>query len=214
MRAIQVTEDLEAYLDSLLPPRDAVLARLEADAEANDVPIVGPAVGALLALLAGLAAPRRIFELGTATGYSALWLLKGAPAATLVGTETNAARAELARSVFAEAGVSERVDLREGDALEVLERSEGGFGLIFNDLLNSFPDVATVERCFALATDRLDPGGLLIADNALRRGEVTRPESRMAKNVVRWNQLVSGDERLESSLVPLRDGVMIARRRS
>ena len=80
-------------------------------------------------------------------------------------------------------------------------------------LLNSFPDVATVERCFALATDRLDPGGLLIADNALRRGEVVRPETRMAKNVVRWNQLVSGDERLESSLVPLRDGVMIARRR-
>ena len=213
MRAVQLTEDVEAYLDSLLRPRDAVLSRLEADAETNDVPIVGPAVGALLCVLAGLAAPRRILELGTATGYSGVWLLRGAPGARLVATETNHERAEQARAVFAEAGLDGRVDFEEGDALAVLERSEAGFGLIFNDLLNSFPDVATVERCFALSMERLDPGGLLVADNALRRGEVVKPETRMAKNVVRWNPLVSQDERLDSTLVPLRDGVMIARRR-
>ena len=214
MRAVQVTDELEAYLDSLLRPRDGMLARLEEDAEANDVPIVGPAVGALLQLLAATAAPRRMLELGTATGYSAVWLLRGAPEAHLVATEMNGDRAEQARQVFREARVAGRVDLHHGDALEVLERSDGTFGLIFNDLLNSFPDVATVERCFQLSVDRLEPGGLLIADNALRRGEVVKPDTRMAKNVVRWNQLVSGDERLDSTLVPLRDGVMIARVRS
>lgn len=212
MRAVQVTEAVETYIDSLLRPRDAVLARLETDAEERNVPIVGPAVGALLSLLAATARPSRILELGTATGYSALWLLRGAPGARLVATEMNPERASEARRAFNDAGVAGRVEVIEGDALAVLARGDR-YGLVFNDLLNSFPDEATVERCFGLAVDHLEPGGLLIADNALRRGEVVKPDSQGARNVVRWNALVSRDERLDSSLVPLRDGVMIGRLR-
>jgi caffeoyl-CoA O-methyltransferase len=78
-------------------------------------------------------------------------------------------------------------------------------------LLNSFPDEATTERCFELSLARLRPGGLLLADNALRRGEVTAPSSRGARNVAHYNRLVAQHPRLESVIVPLRDGVSIAR---
>jgi predicted O-methyltransferase YrrM len=82
---------------------------------------------------------------------------------------------------------------------------------IFNDLLNSFPDEATVERCFELSLARLRPGGLLLADNALGRGRVIAVESRPARNIDRYNRLVADDPRLESVIVPIRDGLSLAR---
>ena len=105
----------------------------------------------------------------------------------------------------------QRVQVRQEDGFAYLEREERLVDCVFNDLLNSMRDEATVERCFELSLRRLRPGGLLLADNALRRGEVTSPRSQGARNVVRYNQLVAREPRLETVIVPLRDGVSIAR---
>ncbi|HEX6350612.1 MAG TPA: O-methyltransferase [Candidatus Dormibacteraeota bacterium] len=213
LAGVPVTPELEDYLESLLAPRDAVMTRLERDYESNNVPAVGPFVGALLLLLARTAGARRMLELGTATGYSAAWLLRSSPEARLVTLELDPARADEARRNLADLGLAGRAEVAERDALEYMRGDRGPYDLIFNDLLNSFPSEAVVRECFALSLERLRPGGLLIADNALRRGEVLKPNGQGAKNVVLWNRLVADDRRLDSSLIPLRDGVSVARLR-
>lgn len=210
LRSVQLTPELEDYIDAHLRARDPVLRRLEGEIEETNVPGIGPAVGQLVSLLLRMNGCRDVLELGTAIGYSAIWLARGC-SGELVTLELDAERAERARRNLAEAGVGDRVRVVEEDGLAYLERRERQVDCIFNDLLNSFPDEATVERCFELSVRRLRPGGLLLADNALRRGEVIARSSRGARNVARYNDLVAADQRLESLIVPLRDGVSIAR---
>lgn len=212
MRPIEVDDRLEAYMEALLPQRPPVLRRLEEHAEREGVPIVGPHEGHFLAILARSIGARRILELGTATGYSGLWLVDALPDARLTTIELDAVRAQIARRAFAEAGVAERVELIEEEAIRVLRGLDGPFDLVFNDLLNSFPDLGATEEAFELAVRLLRPGGLLIADNALRRGEVLEPESQGARNVDRHNRLAAADPRLQAVIVPLRDGISIGLR--
>jgi predicted O-methyltransferase YrrM len=194
----------------LLAPRDPVLARIETEVERGEVPAIGPHVGGLLALLVRMNGCRDVLELGTATGYSAMWLARGSTG--LVTTlDTDPARVARARANIAEAGLGERIEVLQEGALDYLERGGEPVDALFNDLLNSFPDEATVERCFELSLARLRPGGLLLADNALGRGRVIAAESRPARNIDRYNRLVAADPRLESVIVPIRDGLSLAR---
>jgi predicted O-methyltransferase YrrM len=210
LSSVQVDDRLEQYMESLLAAREPVLARIEEELEEERVPAIGPMVGQLARLLLRLAGCRDVLELGTAVGYSGIWLARGC-SGRLVTLETDRERAERARANFREAGLDGRIDVVEEDALSYLERERGAVACVFNDLLNSFPDVGTVERCFELSLDRLSPGGLLLADNALGRGQVVAPDSRQARNIARYNELVAGNPRLESVIVPLRDGFSVAR---
>jgi caffeoyl-CoA O-methyltransferase len=210
---VTVTPELEAYMSSLaVPEPDPVLARIEREAERDGIPAIGPLAGRLLSVVAGMARCRDVLELGAAIGYSAIWLGR-ACTGRLVTLETNPDRARRARQNLAEAGLAGRVEVREEEALVYLERDRGEVDCVFNDLLNSFAGEGVVERCFELSLERLRPGGLLIADNALSRGEVAQPRSQATRNVDRYNHLVAGEPRLESVIVPLRDGVSIARLR-
>jgi caffeoyl-CoA O-methyltransferase len=210
LSGVQLTPELEDYIESLLPPRDPLLRRLESEVATSNIPGVGPAVGQLLALVVRMNRCQDVIELGTALGYSTIWLARACsgPVTTL---ETDRIRASRARDNLREAGLAERVEVVEEDGVAFLERAGEQADCVFNDLLNSFPDEATTERCFELSLARLRPGGLLLADNALRRGEVTAPSSRGARNVAHYNRLVAQHPRLESVIVPLRDGVSIAR---
>jgi predicted O-methyltransferase YrrM len=213
LASVQVTPELEAYMEALVPARDPVLLRTEREVATSSVSGIGPAVGQLLMVLLRTGGARDVIELGTAIGYSAIWLARGCTG-TVVTTELDAERAARARRNLADADLAGRVRVVEEDGVAYLEREDRQVDAIFNDLLNSFPDEATVDRCFAASLRRLRPGGgLLLADNALRRGEVLQPRSRGARNVARWNALVAGEPALDSVLVPLRDGVSIARLR-
>jgi caffeoyl-CoA O-methyltransferase len=194
----------------LLSPREAVLARIEVEVEHQDVPCIGPHVGGLLALLLRMNGCHDVLELGTATGYSAIWLARGC-AGRVSTLEIDAARIERARANVAEAGLGDRVEVLEQEAIRYLESGGQPVDAIFNDLLNSFPDEATVERCFELSLARLRPSGLLLADNALGRGRVVTHESRPARNIDRYNRLIAADPRLESVIIPIRDGLSLAR---
>ncbi len=209
---VVLTPELETYMESLLPAREPVLDRLEREIAESSVPGIGPAVGQLLRLLTRTARCRDAIELGTAVGYSAIWLAGGC-SGTVLTLERDPARAAEARRNLREAGLEGRVRVVEEDAIAFLEGDGGPVDCIFNDLLTSFPDEGVVERCFELCVGHLRPGGLLLADNALRRGEVPEPRSQPALNAARWNRLVADDPRLEGMIVPLRDGLSIARLR-
>ena len=211
MRTVEVTEELQAYMNGLLPPREPVLARLEEEAHREGIPIVDAHEGALLCLLIKIARAKRVLELGTATGYSGIWLLRGTGDGALTTFEVDHARAERARANFSEAGVGKQAIVLEQDAVGGLERLQARFDACFIDLLNSFPSEEVTRRVVELCIERLDAGALLMADNALRQGEVLKPKTQQARNVAYYNQLVSKHTRLDSVVIPIRDGLSVAR---
>jgi predicted O-methyltransferase YrrM len=200
---------VEAYLERLLPPRDPVLQAMERLARREHIPIVGPACGRLLALLVHLSGARRIFEMGSAIGYSTLWLARAAgPRGCVFYTDSDPARAQRARQFFERAGVLPRVRLLIGDALDCLARTPGSFDLIFVDV-----DKEQYPAALRLALPRLRPGGLLVADNALWHGRAALPRQMgdaATRAVQEYNRTVFSDPGLFSVLVPLRDGMVVS----
>jgi len=211
MRTVEVTDALQEYLDGLVPPRDRVLARMEEEAHSENIPIVDPHEGMLLYLLVKIAGAKRILELGTATGYSGIWLLRGTEGGSLTTFEVDHKRADRARANFADAGLGKQALVLEQDAVVGLPKIEQHFDTCFIDLLNVFPSEEMTQRAFELCLERLEGGGLLMADNALRQGEVVRPKNQQARNVAHYNELVAKHPRLESVVIPIRDGVSVAR---
>ncbi|HSP09036.1 MAG TPA: O-methyltransferase [Candidatus Dormibacteraeota bacterium] len=211
MRSVEVSDKLQGYMDGLLPKRDAVLARLEDEARREDIPIVEPHEGALLYLLVKIAGAKRLLELGAATGYSGIWMLRGTEGGLLTTFELDHARAERARANFSDAGFGQQATVIEENATTGLEKIKSRFDVCFIDLLNSFRSEDITRQVFGLCMERLDPGGLLMADNALRQGEVLQPKTQQARNVECYNRLVAEDPRLESVVIPIRDGLSVAR---
>src|SRR3974390_3167571 len=125
--------DLEAHFREFIPPRDEMLRTLEEEAEREHIPIVGPLVGELLFILARATQARRVLELGTATGYSAIYLARGCEPGKgrVVTLELEGDMAARARANCARAGVGERVEVREGEALLLMEGMAGPFCLFF-----------------------------------------------------------------------------------
>lgn len=153
--------DLETYFHGLVPPRNELLRRLEKEADQERIPIVGPVVGELLFILARAMGVGRILELGTATGYSAIFLAQALePDGRLLSLEVDPAMAGRAQGNIAAAGLSGRVDVRLGDAQTLLTTLEGPFDLIFMDIDKEgyLPALAPCHRL-------LRPGGLLVVDN-------------------------------------------------
>lgn len=202
---------LDDYLLSVLPPRDSVLARLEEEARERRIPIVGPAVGRFLSQLVRISGARRVFELGSAIGYSTIWLARAVGDSGHVfytdGSEENAAEA---RRAFEEAGVAARVTVLVGDALASLDATEGEFDFIFNDVdKEGYPDV------FRRAVPRLTAGGLLVTDNVLWSGRLRLPaleDDAETAAIREFNRLQYASPDLETTILPLRDGLSIARR--
>src|ERR1700746_1890937 len=126
---------VEKYLESLLPKRDPILTEMERYAKKHDVPIIGPACGRLLYLIAQISGARRIFEMGSAIGYSTIWLARAAgPSAAVYYTDCHSANAARALEYFRRAGVERRIQILTGDAVELIDSVPGSFDLIFIDV--------------------------------------------------------------------------------
>lgn len=154
--------DLEAHFREFIPPREELLLKLEEEARSEKIPIVGPVVGELLFLLARVTQARQILELGTATGYSAIYLARGSEPQNgrVVTLESDPQMAARARNNFAQAGLGERVEVRRGEALVLMDGLAGPFDLIFLDI-DKESYLPALDRSHRL----LRLGGLLIADN-------------------------------------------------
>ena len=199
---------VEDYLYSLLPPRDEVLAEIEAEAAKRKIPIVGPAVGRVLYQLALMIQARNVFELGSAVGYSTIWWARAVgEGGRVIYTDGDRKKAEEARGYFARAGVSNRITLKTGDALEILSEEKQQFDIIFNDV-----DKEDYPRVFKLALARLRPGGLFVTDNVLWSGKVAQkePSEASTKAILDFNRLLYNSTDLFTTILPIRDGVAVA----
>lgn len=152
----------EAYFRRLTPPRSPLLETLEAEARREDIPIVGPLVGELLYILAAVKGARRVLELGTATGYSAVFLAQACAATggRLTALEWDAALARRAAANLEQAGLAQWAQVKCVSALEEMAQTGETFDLIFMDIEKE-DYLAMLPHCTRI-TDR---GGLLVADN-------------------------------------------------
>ena len=203
-------EAVEDYLYSMLPPRDEVLAEMEAEAAKNDVPIVGPAVGRILYQYALISGARRVFEMGSAIGYSTIWWARAVgDGGRVVYTDGDPKNADKARRYFERAGVSGRITVRVGDALELLSEEKEAYDIIFNDV-----DKTDYPRVFRMALPHLKKGGLFITDNVLWSGKVAKanPDAE-TKAIQELNRLMYESKEVFTTILPIRDGVSVCMKR-
>jgi caffeoyl-CoA O-methyltransferase len=197
--------DIEQYMHDLLPPRDTVLAEIEAYAAEHKVPIIGPAVARFLSSLVMMTKAKRIFELGSAIGYSTIWLARAAgPQAEVHYSDGSPAHADRACSYFDRAGVASRIHVHVGDALTALASVHGTFDVIFNDVdKDGYPAVLDA------VPDRLKSGGLFITDNTLWSGRVLDPQDATDRGVRLFNERLFHSPHFYVTQLPIRDGVSI-----
>jgi caffeoyl-CoA O-methyltransferase len=211
LRSQYIQDDVEQYLYELLPPRDAVITEIEDYAAKNRVPIIGPAVARLLTLLVQVSGAKRIFEMGSAIGYSTIWLARAAgPKAEVFYTDGDPEKARRAEDYFRRAGVAKRIKVQTGDAIAFMKKAPGKFDFIFNDIdKHQYPDALRV------ALPKLKRGGLLVTDNTLWSGKAARPAAADDKHTLgiqEFNRLVYASKELYPVLIPLRDGVTVCRK--
>jgi len=200
------------YLESLVPPRDRVLAEMEARANAEDIPIVGPLVGRLFFQLALMTRANRVMELGSAIGYSTMWWARGVGSDGEVWyTDASAENARDAIGYLERGGVADRVHFMVGDAVQCMAEVKGKFDIVFCDI-----DKPGYPAALRAAMPRLKRGGLLVVDNTLWKGWVASRWGGGAstKAVKRLNALTYGDDDSAFTvLIPLRDGVSVVVKR-
>lgn len=211
LRSAFTQQDVDAYIYSLLPKSEPVVAEMEQYAEANRVPIVGPAVARLLTLLVQVSGAKRIFEMGSAIGYSTIWLARAAgPKAEVFYTDGDPENARRAQDYFKRAGVAKRIRVQVGDALALVKKTPGKFDFIFNDVnKEQYPGALRV------ALPKLQRGGLFVTDNALWSGKVAQPaasDDKFTAGVQEFNRLTYASKELFPVLLPLRDGVTVCRK--
>ena len=211
-----VPDAVERYLASLNHGADPVLVDIARGGVEQDLPLVDAEVGALLHVLVTAIGARRILEIGTAIGYSGIWMARALPDdGRLLTMELLRERATAARGNFERAGVAERVEVMIGDASRLVAKVAGPFDLVFQD--GSKQQYGPMlERL----VDLLRPGGLLVTDNVLWDGEVVPGFLPVAKRdpddtraIAEYNERLATHPRLTTTIVPLRDGVAISVKR-
>jgi len=205
---VSITYDyIDDYLYRIAAPRDPLLEKMEEYADSNAVPIIGPLVGRLLYNLAKATQSRKILEIGTAIGYSGIWLARAvAPLKGSVTTiDMDPERVKIAKKNISDAGLERTVKVIEGNALKVLPIMKEEFDMIF---LDSDKDV--YPDAFKMSIPMLRKGGLFIADNALWGGDVAKGgKSKDTQSMIKFNRIVSEFPGMSTVIVPLRDGVLI-----
>ena len=205
-----VNPDIEIYMADLQARHDEpVLLEMEAEGAERGFPIVGRNVGVTLEVLARSVGARRVMELGSGFGYSAYWFARAVGADGEVhctdGDPDNAANAE---AYLTRAGLWDRITYHVGDAVEQLAGVEGDFDIVYDDIdKHGYPDAWRAAR------DRIRVGGLYLCDNVLWSGSVLDgTPDRDTAAILEHNRLIAEDERFVSTIVPTRDGVIVALR--
>lgn len=206
-------KQLSAYLESLVPERPEEMKRMEAYAAEHGFPIIGPAAGYYCYLTARIMGAHRIFELGSGYGYSTAWFARAVQengGGEVFHTVWDEDLSRRARRHLAALGYEDLMHYRVSESVQALEDADGTFDLIFNDIhKRAYPEI------LPLLYERLHPGGVLIVDNVLWSGRVldegNHEESTEA--IREFTRRITTDDRWIASLIPVRDGLMVAYRR-
>ena len=212
-----VPDAVERYLASLNHVSDAVLQDLARTGQDRDLPLVDAEVGALLRVLTMAVRATRILEIGTAIGYSGIWMAGALPnAGMLLTMEVDEQRVREARDNFARAGLGDRVNVIVGDAQRMLHKIAGPFDLVFQD-----GDKKQYGPMLDALVGLLRPGGLLVTDNVLWNGEIVPDFAVKTRHrdpadgaaITKYNERINSHPSLVTSIIPLRDGVAISVKR-
>lgn len=202
---------IDEYIASLIPPRSALLQRLEREAEEEGIPIVQLASAQIIRTLLLLHKPSSILEVGTAIGYSTIWMAEAAPQAKIVTMDIDESRLARARENLKEAGCAERVEVLLRDATTGLPAEQYEFDCLFIDAAKG-----QYRTFLDLYLPLVRPGGMVISDNVLFRGLVATPEEAgkrlrpLVDKLRDYNAELQERPDLETSFLPVGDGLAVS----
>ena len=207
-------ETLDRYLVEHSREEDPVLRELSRHTYLKVVHprmLSGHILGSFLTMFSKMLSPQRILEIGTYTGYSAICLARGLkPGGTLTTIEVNDELRSTALKYFRKAGLHEQIELVNGDALKVIPALEDSYDLVFMDAnKDDYPDY------YKLVIDKVATGGYILVDNVLWGGKVldAQLEDSTTITIDQFNKMITADQRVENLLLPIRDGLMVIRKK-
>ncbi len=205
-----LSDRVSEYLDGLVAPRPGDMHEMENYAARTNFPIIGPATGQLCYLITRLTGARRVFELGSGYGYSTAWFARAVQengGGEVYHTVWDEKLSQMARNHLGRLGYGHLIRYHVGEAVAALRQADGPFDLIFNDIDKSgYPDALPVIY------DQLRTGGVLITDNMLFHGRIfdELDDTPTTQGVREFTRLVMHDPAWITSIVPIRDGVLVA----
>jgi len=206
-------EAIEQYVEQHTSPESETLQQLNRETHARIMMprmLSGHLQGRFLAMMSKMIAPKTILEIGTYTGYSAICLAEGLkPDGTLHTIDINEELEDLVRGYFTKVGLDGKVQYHIGNALDIIPALPGTFDLVFIDA-----DKINYANYFDLVIDRISPGGYILTDNVLWSGKVLdEKKDKDTAAIDAFNKKLHNDPRIETVMVPIRDGILIARKK-
>lgn len=206
-------DDIARYAETHTSPESALLKKINRDTHAHVLMprmLSGQLQGRFLSMISHLMQPRYILEIGTYTGYSALCLAEGlATDGRLITVDVNEELESRVRAYFRQSGWNDKIDYRIGDAAQLIPTLPGNMDLVFIDA-----DKENYSTYYQLVLDKMNSGGVILADNVLWSGKVTQPKpDKDTRAIQEFNTMVVNDPRVECLLLPMRDGIMMARKK-
>jgi len=206
-------ENLQRYVETHTSAESDLLKKINRETHAHVLKsrmLSGHVQGRFLSLISKMLKPKVILEIGTYTGYSAICLAEGLqPGGKLITIDNNEELEDRVRNYFKESEYNSQIDFRVGDARKIIPTLTEVFDLVFIDA-----DKENYSLYYDLVIDKLPSGGLILADNVLWSGKVVQPSTdKDTKAILEFNNKVKDDPRVENLLMPLRDGVMMIRKR-
>lgn len=206
---------LLAYCEAHTSEEDALLKKITRETQAKVLMprmLSGHLQGKMLELFTKMIQPDTILEIGTYTGYSGVCLARGLKiGGKLITLDINDELEKMVRGFFEESGLADQIDYRLGNALEIIPTLSGPFDLVFIDA-----DKFNNANYFDLIIDKVRPGGIILTDNVLWSGKVLVAEGQKidkdTKAILDFNDKIQNDPRVENVLLPIRDGIMMARK--
>ncbi|MEP7171341.1 MAG: O-methyltransferase [Bacteroidota bacterium] len=207
--------EIEKYVEAYTQQESEILKELNRDTYANVLTprmLSGHLQGQVLSMLSKMMRPKIILEIGTYTGYSAICLAQGLQTGGVLHTiDINEELEDMIKKYFDKAGLENIIKLHIGNAGTIIPAIAGPFDIVFIDA-----DKENYSKYYDLVFDKVRQDGYIIADNVLWSGNVIKPENEMdeeTKALVNYSKKVHADERVENVLLPVRDGLMIARKK-
>ncbi|SFB17150.1 O-methyltransferase [Algoriphagus aquimarinus] len=206
---------LLTYCEDHSTEEDTLLKKITRETQAKVMlprMISGHLQGKMLELFTKMQNPKTILEIGTYTGYSGICMARGlGKGGKLITLDINDELETMVRGFFEESGLAEQIDYRLGNAIEIIPTLPGPFDMVFIDA-----DKNNYARYYELIIDKMNPGGIILADNVLWSGKILVEEGKKidkdTQAILDFNSMVQNDPRVENALLPIRDGVMMARK--
>jgi len=210
MKGVPLNEGLYNYIVNTFAEEDDILKKIVRETEIKNILQIqiSPELGKFLYLLIKIINAERVLEIGTLAGYSTVWMARALPdEGRLTTLEISLEHAEFAKSNFAEAGLDSKIELLFGNALHSLEMMKNEkFDFVFIDA-----DKTGYPAYFDKVIQMMNPGGIIAADNTLKKGKVidSNPDENV-KGVLEYNRITANDSRIESILIPISDGLTVS----